>query len=161
VTAQSSHPARSVGNREAECRGHHSTVPGARQQGGHMDTLPVCEVDRLGVGPVGLTLGTTDAGGGAGLALVVLPAVKVKWFDERQICALVLAFVHDAAAPDLVTCGHYRAGMCGRMPGACCAFQEDAGADVWRKAADWRLLPGGGAVHRDLWPVYGFAERAP
>jgi hypothetical protein len=127
-----------------------------------VNRLPVCEVDRLGVGPVGLTIGTTDAGGGAGLALVVLPAVKVKWFDERQICALVLAFVHDGAVPDLASCDFYRAGSCRRSGGAAgCAFCEGDDAEIWRKAADWRLLPGGGAVHRDLWPVYGFAERAP
>jgi hypothetical protein len=120
-----------------------------------MDGLPVCEVHRLQVGPVGVTFGDIDAGGGDGSRLAMLPVVQVKWFDERQICPAVLAFVHEGTAPDLATCQHYRAGLCGRCPGARCAFHEADDADLWRKAADWRPLPGGGVVHCDLWPVYG------
>jgi hypothetical protein len=105
-----------------------------------MDTLPVCAVDGLQVGPMGLTIGEIDEGGSDGSGLAIIPAVKVTWFDERQTCPTVLEFVHDG-------------GSCAR--GGVCAFHEDADADVWRKAADWRLLPGGGAVHRALWPVYG------
>jgi hypothetical protein len=127
-----------------------------KSKGGMMDCLPVCEVDPLGIGPAGLTCGGVDAGGGAGQALVIIPAIMVKWFDERQICPAVLAFVHEGTAPDLSGCGFYRAGLCGRMAGECCAFQEPDDAEIWCKAADWRALPGGGVVHRDLWPVYGW-----
>jgi hypothetical protein len=65
----------------------------------------------------------------------------------------VLAFIHDGELPDLAGCDQYDGGRCVR--GGLCAFHEDADADVWRKAADWRILPGGGVVHRDLWPAYG------
>ena len=125
-----------------------------------MDSLPVCEVDRLQVGPVGVTLGATDNGGGAGMTLIIIPAVKVKWFDERQTCPAVLAFMHDGDAPDLAACQFYRAGECGRMADHCCAFAEPEDSEIWRKAADWQMLPGGGVVHRDLWPVFGL-ERMP
>jgi hypothetical protein len=121
-----------------------------------MDGLPVCEVHRLQVGPLGLSLGDVDAGGGNGQGLIALPVVKVKWLDDRQTCGQVLAFIHEGTAPDLPGCALYHAGMCGRTHGARCVFHEDADAEVWRKAADWRLLPGGGAVHKSLWPEFGW-----
>ena len=59
---------------EISCRGYYTTSP-AQHERGQMDTLPVCEVDRLQVGPMGVMLGATDAGGGAGMTLIIIPSV--------------------------------------------------------------------------------------
>jgi hypothetical protein len=97
-----------------------------------------------------------------GAGKVRIPIRQVAWMDERQNCIRVLAFVHEAVAPDLIKCPQYRAGNCTR--GGVCAFHEDAGAEVWRKAAGWKFDPASGyVVPESLWAAFGLAvcdERA-
>jgi len=100
-----------------------------------------------------------DSGGSSDPGGVTIPVRQVTWFDERAVCALVLRFLHDEELPDLPSCSQYHAGQCSRMgPGVVCAFHEGPDADVWRRAAEWRMIdvPGVGwaAVQRQLWPEF-------
>ena len=72
--------------------------------------IPVLEIPASAIGPLGLTLGTApDAGGGREAAgAVAIPLLQVTWFDERQICKAVQAFVWDETPPDLPTCAMYQ-----------------------------------------------------
>lgn len=117
--------------------------------------VPVICVDSSQIGPLGVTLGNTDAGGGAGSELIMIPLlITGKWFDHRQTCRQVVAFVQFDALPDLSACAMYHAGQCDR--GGQCAFTEGPNADIWHLATDWLPAPDGSAmVHRNLWPEFG------
>ena len=122
-----------------------------------MSKIQIITAKPAQIGPFGLTIGSEpDPGGGREPDALTVPVVAVNWFDERQICLVVLAFVHDGMPPDLVACPSYRAGSCSRMgSGTPCAFHESAESDVWRKAAEWRHVPNVGVIHRQLWPDFG------
>jgi hypothetical protein len=124
-----------------------------------MGKIQVITANPAQIGALGLTIGRApDPGGGNAQDAITVPLVAVNWFDERQTCRVVLAFVHDSLPPDLVACPSYRAGECSRMgSGTPCAFHEPDTADVWGKAAEWRHVPNVGVIHRQLWPEFGIA----
>jgi hypothetical protein len=102
-------------------------------------------------GRLGLTLGDVDQGGGNGSGTLAIPVVALRMADERQFCALVLAFLHEGQAPDLGKCPAYRAGMCARAgAGVRCALHEDPDAAIWTAAQSWRWVPGVGVLHVNL-----------
>jgi hypothetical protein len=136
-----------------------NTRKGAKAQAA--GTLPVITVDPAAIGLLGITLGPSpDRGGGREAAgAVVIPLLKVNWFDDRQTCVRVLAFVHGGQSPDLAGCPQYRGGSCAR--GGLCAFLEDRNAAIWRKAAGWKYDPvSGGCVSRELWADFGLEVQA-
>ncbi len=119
--------------------------------------LPVIELPAECFGELGITLGRTDAGGGNGQGHMFIPIREVKWMDERQLCKDVLAFVHAGNAPDLPGCVMYRAGKCGLMHEAPCAFHEGPDAEIWQQARNWQRKDGA-VIHRDLWAEYGLTD---
>lgn len=73
-----------------------------------------------------------------------IPVVELARFDERATCDVVLRYLaHELAGvpSDYTDCQAYKARLCSMQGGgAVCAFHEPDNAQVWRKAAGWRLL---------------------
>jgi hypothetical protein len=131
----------------------------SKQTQARANAVPVIELEADCLGDMGLTVRArqADAGGGRDPGGVVIPLREVKWFDHRQTCERVLAYLHDDVEPDLRACPFWRDGRCamdgGQSP---CAFAQSADAEVWRKAAGWKLSPDGSCVvHRGLWAQFG------
>jgi hypothetical protein len=73
-----------------------------------------------------------------------VPLVDMPRFDERATCGVVLRYLaHELAGvpSDYTGCPAYAGGQCRRQGGgAVCAFLEADNAQVWQRAAGWRLL---------------------
>jgi hypothetical protein len=122
--------------------------------------IPLIELPASAFGPLGVTLDTTDNGGGNGQTARSVPVLAVNWMDERQTCVRVLSFVHHGQTPDLAACPQYRHGQCAR--GGACLFHEAADHPTWAKARTWQYDPATGyVVPQALWAKFGLLEREP
>ena len=90
----------------------------------------------------------TDNGGGREPSGAVLPAVGVRWLDERELCGLVHDAVHFGVYGDVFKCPAYALGNCRRVMGnVSCAFHQASTAPVWKRAKDWKRQRDGGMLY--------------
>ena len=90
-------------------------------------------------------IGVIPAGQLAELGIAVdVPILQVRWFDERQCCTTVHAYLSgdiDGTPAEYTGCSSYRDGQCGGVgwerP---CLFHEPETSDGWRKARSWELV---------------------
>jgi hypothetical protein len=81
-----------------------------------------------------------------GIATAV-PIVSVPWFDDRQICRLVIDYLEgkiEGRFEEYQRCRSYAAGVCAGTGGAgmLCLFHEPDQSTAWGRARQWERVQG-------------------